>query len=77
MCLLVDLFVGEKESKKAGLLGEQQGLCTVSLFSLYQYLGHGALFSLEQTIYYICYILTAMMGGVLGVNILGDSVRNN
>jgi len=61
---------GGKGKQRGWLLGAATGIVYSLVVFLYQYLGHGTLFSAEQFIYYTCYILTAMMGGVLGVNIL-------
>ncbi|CAM3939086.1 putative integral inner membrane protein [Lederbergia lenta] len=64
---------GGKGRQKGWMIGGATGLVYSLIVFMYQYLGHGLLFSLEQIIYYTCYILTAMMGGVLGVNILSDN----
>lgn len=61
---------GGKGKQKGWLIGGMTGIIYSSIILLYQYLGHGGGFTLEQIIYYTCYILTAMMGGVLGVNII-------
>ncbi|WP_349774063.1 TIGR04086 family membrane protein [Lederbergia lenta] len=67
---------GGKGRQKGWMIGGATGLVYSLIVFMYQYLGHGLLFSLEQIIYYTCYILTAMMGGVLGVNILSDNKRD-
>ncbi|MEK3890605.1 TIGR04086 family membrane protein [Bacillus sp. FSL K6-3431] len=61
---------GGKGKQKGWIIGGTTGVVYSLIVFMYQYLGHSLLFSLEQIIYYTCYILTAMMGGVLGVNIL-------
>ncbi|WP_349772346.1 TIGR04086 family membrane protein [Lederbergia citrisecunda] len=67
---------GGKGKQKGWLIGGTTGLVYSLLIFLYQYLGHSTVFTFEQLIYHICYILTAMMGGVLGVNILSGPVHN-
>ncbi|WP_308784463.1 TIGR04086 family membrane protein [Lederbergia panacisoli] len=67
---------GGKGKQKGWLIGGATGLVYSLLILMYQFLGHSSLFSLEQLVYHICYILTAMMGGVLGVNILSGPVHN-
>lgn len=62
---------GGKGKHKGWVLGGATGLLYSLIIFLYQYLGHGSIFSLEQLVYFTCYTLTAMMGGVLGVNLMG------
>lgn len=60
---------GGKAGQRGWMVGGITGGAYTLIIFLYQYLGQGAIFTGEQSIYHICYILTAMMGGVLGVNI--------
>ncbi|GIN55900.1 putative membrane protein YrzE [Lederbergia ruris] len=64
---------GGKRKQKGWLIGGATGVLYSLILLSYQFLGHSNFFSLEQFIYHICYILTATMGGVLGVNILSNS----
>ncbi|MCQ6273555.1 TIGR04086 family membrane protein [Bacillus sp. V3B] len=64
---------GGKGKQKGWLLGGLTGIVYSAIIFLYQFLGLDSLFSFEQIIYYICYILIAMMGGILGVNMGGKS----
>lgn len=69
----ISLFVGGfisggKGKAKGWLLGGGTGLLYSVIIFLFQYLGHNSLFNVEQLIYHTCYILVAMMGGILGVN---------
>lgn len=64
---------GGKRKQKGWVIGGATGILYSLILLSYQFLGHSSLFSLEQLIYHICYILTATMGGVLGVNILSNS----
>ncbi|MGX1430103.1 putative membrane protein (TIGR04086 family) [Cytobacillus horneckiae] len=59
---------GGKGKQKGWLLGGLTGLIYAIIIFLFQYLGFDKLFNGEQLVYFICYILIAMMGGILGVN---------
>ncbi|QED50185.1 TIGR04086 family membrane protein [Cytobacillus dafuensis] len=76
----VSLFIGGfisggKGKQKGWLLGGLTGLIYSTIIFLFQYLGFDKLFDFQQMIYHICFILTAMMGGILGVN-LSNKSRN-
>ncbi len=60
---------GGKGKQKGWLIGGLTGLIYTLIVFLFQYLGYDRLFDVQQLIYYICYTLIAMMGGILGVNI--------
>jgi putative membrane protein (TIGR04086 family) len=69
----ISLFIGGfvsggKGKAKGWLLGGGTGLLYSLVIFLFQYLGKESLFSMEQVIYHTCYMLVAMMGGILGVN---------
>ena len=69
----VSLFIGgflagRKRKEKGWLIGLLTGLLFSIIIYLFQYLGLDAHFTPEQFIYHGCFILTAMMGGILGVN---------
>ena len=64
---------GGKGKQKGWLLGGLTGLIYSAIIFLFQFLGLDSLFSFEQIVYHICYILIAMMGGILGVNMGGNS----
>jgi putative membrane protein (TIGR04086 family) len=69
----ISLFIGGfvsggKGKTKGWLLGGGTGLLYSLVIFLFQYLGKDSLFSMEQVIYHTCYMLVAMMGGILGVN---------
>jgi putative membrane protein (TIGR04086 family) len=69
----ISLFVGGfisggKGKAKGWMLGGATGLLYSIIIFLFQYLGHNSLFNAEQLIYHTCYMLVAMMGGILGVN---------
>jgi putative membrane protein (TIGR04086 family) len=76
----ISLFVGGfisggKGKEKGWLLGGATGLLYSLVIFLFQYLGYDSLFSSAQLIYHTCFILIAMMGGILGVN-LTSKTRN-
>lgn len=64
-------ITGGNGKQKGWLIGGTTGLVYSLIIFLFQFLGYDSLFSFEQIIYHTCYILTAMMGGILGVNIAG------
>jgi putative membrane protein (TIGR04086 family) len=66
---------GGKRKQKGWLIGGLTGLVYSLIIFLFQYLGYDRIFNLEQGIYYICYTLISMMGGILGVNLSGGSSR--
>ncbi|WP_338030798.1 TIGR04086 family membrane protein [Cytobacillus citreus] len=76
----VSLFIGGfisggKGKQKGWLLGGLTGIIYSIIIFLFHYLGYDKLFNFQQMIYHICFILTAMMGGILGVN-LSNKSRN-
>ncbi len=69
VALFIGGFIsGGKGKQKGWLLGGLTGLIYSLIIFLFQFLGLDSLFTIEQIIYHSCYILTAMMGGILGVN---------
>ncbi|MFB6468017.1 TIGR04086 family membrane protein [Cytobacillus sp. Hz8] len=64
---------GGRGKQKGWLLGSLTGLVFSLIIFLFQFLGLNRLFSMETLIYHTCYILTAMMGGILGVNMTTKS----
>ncbi|MCM3587697.1 TIGR04086 family membrane protein [Mesobacillus maritimus] len=75
--LFIGGFITGRNGKQKGwLIGGVTGLIYSIIIFLFQYLGHDSLFSSEQIIYHTCYILTAMMGAILGVNTGSSNSRN-
>ncbi|MGF2617223.1 TIGR04086 family membrane protein [Rossellomorea vietnamensis] len=72
LALFVGGFMSGGKGKEKGLvLGALTGmLFSVGVF-LFQYLGYDSLFSTKQVVYHACFIVTCMMGGILGVNVSG------
>ncbi|WP_042345670.1 TIGR04086 family membrane protein [Bacillus massiliigorillae] len=62
---------GGKGKKQGWMLGGGTGLLYTLILLLFQYLGHDSAFTTREWIQSLCYILTCMMGGVLGVNLSG------
>lgn len=60
---------GGKGKEKGWLLGGATGILYSFVILLFQYLGYDRLFDQQQIIYHTCFILIAMMGGILGVNL--------
>ncbi|ASN05122.1 TIGR04086 family membrane protein [Virgibacillus necropolis] len=75
---LITLFIGgivagTKSKQKGWLIGGLTGLgFTLFTFSV-QYLGYEQTFSIEQSLNHLGYILVAVVGGVIGVNAVGES----
>lgn len=75
--LFVGGFIsGGKGKQKGWLIGGLTGIVYSLVIFLFQYLGFDKLFSINQVIYHVCYILTAMMGAILGVNMSTPKTRN-
>lgn len=64
---------GGKGKEKGWMLGGVTGLLYSLVIFLFQYLGYDRLFNEEQLIYHTCFMLIAMMGGILGVNLTSKS----
>lgn len=72
--LFIGGFVSGGKGKKQGwMLGGGTGLVYMVIIFLFQYLGNDSLFSLREWIYQGCFVITAMMGGILGVNLSSGS----
>lgn len=71
---LIILFIsgvvaGLKGKEKGLLLGVLVGLGFMGMTFFIQYVGLNVGFTLQQTMYQITYVLAAMIGSVLGVNL--------
>jgi len=70
LALFIGGFISGGKGKKQGLiLGGGTGILYFLIIFIFQYLGYDTLFTFKQWVYYACFIITAMMGGVLGVNV--------
>lgn len=73
VALFIGGFVaGGRGKEKGWLLGGLTGIIYTVINFLYQYLGHDMFLSSEQLIYHVCFIIIAIMGGILGVNLFGN-----
>lgn len=74
IALLVGGFVsGGKSKQKGWMVGAGTGLFYSLLVFLVQYLGYNTTFTMEQYLFHAGFLLTAVIGGIVGVNV----VRNN
>jgi len=75
---LISLFIGGitagvKGKMKGWLVGGATGLGFTLLTFLIQYMGFEAAFSLEQSLHHLAYVAAAVFGGIIGVNITGQT----
>ncbi|WP_010098982.1 TIGR04086 family membrane protein [Ornithinibacillus scapharcae] len=74
---LLSLFIGgavagAKGKEKGWMTGAITGLGFTIFTFLVQYLGYQVGFSMEQSVHHLFYILAALFGGVVGVNIASN-----
>lgn len=67
------LIAGAKSKSKGWVIGGATGLGFTIFIFLVQYLGYQQGFTLEQLLHHAGYIFAAVIGGVIGVNISGDT----
>nr|WP_174616358.1 TIGR04086 family membrane protein [Virgibacillus ihumii] len=69
ICLFAGGIVsGIKGKQKGWVIGGITGLGFTLFTFLIQYLGYEQAFSLQQSFYHLGYILAALLGGMIGVN---------
>jgi len=74
ICLFIGGFVaGGKGKEKGWLLGGLTGGLYTLINFFYQYLGFDTIFTTTQMIFYGCFIITAIIGGIIGVNIVSGN----
>lgn len=72
LALFIGGFVsGGKGKQKGWFVGGGTGVLFTLLIFLVQFLGYQTSFSIEQMSYHIGYIIIAVLGGVMGVNMTG------
>lgn len=64
------LIAGRKGKEKGWLLGASTGVCYTLIIFLIQFLGYDEVFTYEQIIFHTGYIIVAICGGIVGVNML-------
>lgn len=64
---------GGKGKQKGWLLGALTGGLYTLIIFLFQYLGYDQLFSMKQIIFHSGYIGVAIIGGIIGVNVVKKS----
>lgn len=74
---LISLFIGgavagAKGKQKGWVIGAITGIGFTVFTFLVQYLGYHVGFNLQQTIHHFFYILAALFGGAVGVNIASN-----
>ncbi|MDC3415640.1 TIGR04086 family membrane protein [Aquibacillus salsiterrae] len=62
------LVAGLKGKEKGWILGGLTGIGFTVLILLYQYLGYSGGFNLSQMLHHVGFLVAALVGGVLGVN---------
>ncbi|KPH77093.1 MULTISPECIES: TIGR04086 family membrane protein [Bacillaceae] len=67
------LITGLKGKAKGWIVGAITGIGFTIFTFLVQYLGYHQGFSMEQSLHHIGFIFAAVIGGVIGVNIIGDT----
>jgi putative membrane protein (TIGR04086 family) len=72
LALFIGGFVsGGKGKVKGWLSGGATGLLFTFIVFIFQYLGYDQPFTMQQLFYHIGLLVTAMMGGIIGVNMFG------
>ncbi|MFC0270132.1 TIGR04086 family membrane protein [Metabacillus herbersteinensis] len=63
---------GGKGKEKGWLIGGITALLYTLIIYLFQFLGYGQNFTIEQTLYHVGFLFVAMFGGVFGVNLSSE-----
>ncbi len=70
LALFIGGFVsGGKGKEKGWLMGGATGLLYILIVFLFNFLGFDSTFSTEQFFYHTGFLATAMIGGIIGVNV--------
>ncbi|MFC4022664.1 TIGR04086 family membrane protein [Oceanobacillus longus] len=77
---LLALFIGGvtagmKGKAKGWMIGGTIGLGFSLIIFLIQYLGYQQGFSIEQSLYHLAYLAAALLGGIIGVNLVGTTTE--
>jgi putative membrane protein (TIGR04086 family) len=71
------LIAGGKGKERGWILGGATSLLFTLIVYLFQFLGLEQAFSVEQWGYHAGFLITAMVGGMIGVNIASSRSRNS
>lgn len=79
---LIALFIGGlvagfKSKAKGWIIGGMVGLGFTLIIFFIQYLGYKQAFSFGQSLHHLGYIMAALLGGIIGVNIVGSDPNKN
>lgn len=67
--LIGGIVAGIKGKEKGLVIGALTGIGFTLLTFFIQYLGYNETFTMQQFIYHIAYIISAMIGSIIGVNL--------
>ncbi|MFD1736063.1 TIGR04086 family membrane protein [Bacillus salitolerans] len=67
---------GGKGREKGWLMGGATAVVFTVIVLLYQFLGQESGFTLGQTLFHLGYLATAVLGGIIGVNVAGGKTSN-
>ncbi|EMT46307.1 TIGR04086 family membrane protein [Anoxybacillus flavithermus] len=70
------LIAGGKGKVRGWLLGGAASIIFTTIIFLFQFLGMNQMFSLEQWGYHAGFLITAMVGGMIGVNVATSKSRS-
>lgn len=71
LAFFVGGFISGAKGKRSGwVLGAAVGFLYVAIIFLFQYLGLDIRITLKQGVYNLSFVLIAIMGGILGVNVV-------
>ena len=70
------LIAGGKGKVRGWLLGGATSIIFTTIIFLFQFLGMNQMFSLEQWGYHAGFLITAMVGGMIGVNVATSKSRS-
>lgn len=71
--LVGGIVAGIKGKEKGWVVGGLTGVGFTFLTFLIQYLGYNEMFSMQQLIYHAAYIISAIIGSIIGVNLATSS----
>ncbi|MGG6431090.1 TIGR04086 family membrane protein [Anoxybacillus sp. D401a] len=69
-------IAGGKGKERGWMLGGATSIIFTTIIFLFQFLGMNQMFSLEQWGYHAGFLITAMVGGMIGVNVATSKSRS-